>query len=114
MGDRQSSELLSQSINTISTLQEDAGEQRKLLASSPACHLNASTATSTGRETTLSIPEIKGPSKQCQISALVFVKLQQPNEVKIDVTYLINTRFLNLIAFLHFNCWPATSELKYS
>ncbi|XP_066930921.1 uncharacterized protein [Clytia hemisphaerica] len=80
MGDRQSSELLSQSINTISTLQEEGGEQRKLLASSPACLLNASTATSIGRETTLSIPEIKGPNKQCQISALVFVKIQQLKE----------------------------------
>ena len=80
LGDHQSSEMLSHSISTISTLQSTTimsesqnHDRRKIVASSPAFDVTATS--SVGKETTLSLPAIKVPSRnnRCQVSALVAV-----------------------------------------
>ena len=77
LGDLQSSEVLSQTINTISTLQPD---DRNIVASSP---FDVS-MTSVGKETTLSVPEIK-TVKKSGVSAFVFVKFVWSCEVQYTV-----------------------------
>jgi len=80
LGDHQSSEMLSHSISTISTLQSTTimsesqnHDRRKILASSPAFDVTATS--SVGKETTLNLPAIETPSRnnRCQVSALVVV-----------------------------------------